>query len=309
VPRRAASVAVLLLALAGAGEAAADPVADAERLFREGRTLLAEGNAAEACDRFERSIEAAPSYGAQANLGLCNAELGRVATAHAAYLEAARMALVLQDPGRVELAMGEARALEPRVPRLVIDMGPRPAGLVVRLDGVALPAAEIETSRALDPGEHRVEATAPGHEPWSTTVSLDEGETETLVVPPLRPPSEPPSPAEPQSSTAMLGAGVVVTGAGALGLAVGIGFGVLALETRDRAAGDPALCFPADRCTRDGLAAIERARVEARIATAAVTLGAVTAAGGIALLVLGTTQPADSAVVPLPYGLGLRQRF
>ena len=59
--------------------ASADPAAS---LFDEGRALLQQGKAPEACAKFEASLELDPgAAGVLLNLGLCNVQQHKVATA------------------------------------------------------------------------------------------------------------------------------------------------------------------------------------------------------------------------------------
>jgi hypothetical protein len=154
----------------------------------------------------------------------------------------------------------------------------------VELDGNAL--SEPAVPVAVDPGAHRVVVRAPGMSPWSGAVDAEEGvELIEVDVPPLAPPHEAKAP-PPKRDTGLRTAGIVVLGGGVLGIAIGAVFGVLAMEDRDDAASDAALCNPDNLCSRDGEALIEGARVKARIATAAFVVGGAAVAGGIALFVV-----------------------
>ncbi len=45
-------------------------------------------------------------------------------------------------------------------------------GLEIRRDGVAVLQAELDSALPVDPGSHTLEASAPGKQPWSTTVQI-----------------------------------------------------------------------------------------------------------------------------------------
>ncbi|HZO14436.1 MAG TPA: hypothetical protein VFB62_14285 [Polyangiaceae bacterium] len=275
------ALALMLIAL----PARAQDDTGAEIHFRAGRAFAERGRWEEACREFAASMKAAPSVGAQLNLGLCNDKLGRLMTAQRAYLEAARMAAALGEENRAEGAREHAKALDARIPRLRIRLDkPVAAGTTVELDGNAL--SEPAVPVAVDPGAHRVVVRAPGMSPWSGAVDAEEGvELIEVDVPPLAPPHEAKAP-PPKRDTGLRTAGIVVLGGGVLGIAIGAVFGVLAMEDRDDAASDAALCNPDNLCSRDGEALIEGARVKARIATAAFVVGGAAVAGGIALFVV-----------------------
>src|SRR5690348_16754449 len=68
-----------LAILAIAGAVHADPASD---LFAEGRALLDQGKPAEACSKFEASLKLEPdAAGVLLNLGLCNVQQHKLATA------------------------------------------------------------------------------------------------------------------------------------------------------------------------------------------------------------------------------------
>ena len=56
-------------------------VATAEKLFQEGRRLMANGSIEEACAKFTESQRLDPSSGTLINLAACHAELGMTASA------------------------------------------------------------------------------------------------------------------------------------------------------------------------------------------------------------------------------------
>src|SRR6185436_13656654 len=84
-----AVVAVVFLLWSSA--ALAQPAgAQAEVLFRQGRTLLSAGKVAEACSAFEESQKLEPAVTTLLNLAGCREKLGQFATAWGLFLEAAR---------------------------------------------------------------------------------------------------------------------------------------------------------------------------------------------------------------------------
>src|SRR5690606_24363777 len=119
--------------------AAADS-ATAEALFREGKALLDRGEIDAACEKFQASMDAEPSIGAQLNLARCHEQLGRTASAWAEYLKAASLAQRHGDARRERSARELAAELEPRLSKLTVEVVAPAEGLTVELGDIALPA-------------------------------------------------------------------------------------------------------------------------------------------------------------------------
>ncbi len=72
---------VAAIVTAFSASAFAQEPTEADRLFQEGRDLLAAGKPDEACAKFELSIKKDPrAVGTLLNLALCNERLGKLAT-------------------------------------------------------------------------------------------------------------------------------------------------------------------------------------------------------------------------------------
>jgi hypothetical protein len=179
---------------------------DAERarateLFHEGRASMAAQRYAEACGMLEESQRLDPGGGTLLNLALCHELEGRTATASSEFQEALEVARRDGRPDRETEASRHLQALAPRVARVAIyvPLEARTADLIVRRDGAAIVAANWGAAVPLDPGEHVVEAEAPGRTPWRTTIAVrDDGAVQTVRVPALEPlPPTPPLPAPP----------------------------------------------------------------------------------------------------------------
>ncbi|MCX5743343.1 MAG: hypothetical protein NT062_12695 [Proteobacteria bacterium] len=147
--------------IANVAPAAAAP-ASADQLFQEGRALLAERHFAEACERFEASMRLDPeAAGVLLNLGLCNEELGRLATA---------------------LRWFHTAALAAKVPTLAIAFAlPPPADTTVTVDGVVVPSTELRRLE-VDPGRHVVEARAAGQPTIRRTIQIVAGESKPIPL-------------------------------------------------------------------------------------------------------------------------------
>ncbi|MCA9713439.1 MAG: PEGA domain-containing protein, partial [Myxococcales bacterium] len=154
----------------------------AELLFKDGQQLLADGKTAEACGKFEESQRLDPAIGTLLNLARCYELDGRLATAWQTYLAAEKMARVGKDKKRANAAKDLAGKLEGRLPKLIISVTDRPAGLAVQDGGVAFDLGLLDLPVPVDPGPHRIEATAPGYQPFTTEVDLPEGQAVTVTV-------------------------------------------------------------------------------------------------------------------------------
>lgn len=163
-----------------------DVAAQAEALFQEARTLMANGQYAEACQKLRASQDLDPGYGTLFNLAECLSKEGKTASAWAAFHEAAGMAEKSDQQDRVEKANRYAAELEPQLFRMNITVTTEVPGLVVTRDGVPVARAIWGAALPVDPGKHKVEATAPGKMPWKAEVeTVGAGGTLTVAVPML----------------------------------------------------------------------------------------------------------------------------
>lgn len=292
------------LLLGGAASAQpTDKAALAEALFQEANALVEAGKSSDACPKFLASHKADPSYGAVLNLAECYLLTGKTASAWAAFLEAAGFAQKNHETARFTEATRRARALEPSLVRLIIVMKSPSPGVLVLRDGVDVDPAALGAAVPVDPGAHRIEATAPGKKAFSiTTQTPGEGHTVTVEIPPLADldlaAPAPTSTAGPdRSANTGLGAQrTLAIAAAALGLAgAGAGTG-LGLMARSRWESVSAGCDAAGRCTTS--AAVVTGN-EARTLASGATAGF--AVGGAALaaaLVLWLTAPSAATAPP-----------
>jgi hypothetical protein len=225
-------LAAVVLVAAGSGRAAAQS-AEAETLFRDGKKLMAKGQFAEACLAFEGSFKKDPAATTLLNLADCREKNGKLASAWGHFVEAARLA---RGQGAIEKsARDRADALSPRSYLVVaVPDDVRVDGLVVKRDGVPMDPAEWNRKMPIDGGRHTVEARAPAHEPWSTSVVVEpSGDERSLTVPAFRA-----MPLTPAAAKGMTGRRKLALGGWALG-AASLG-GALAFELSARSAYDDA---------------------------------------------------------------------
>ncbi len=220
--------------------ASADPTAadrDAARILgRAGQEKLKANDfrgAFEAC-KGAHEIMRVPSTG----LCLAQAEIGLHMLVEAA--NTLHEIGIYPDAGKnpvFQKAQDDALQLEqeitPKIPELRIHVDPEPKGLRASVDGEAIPDAAVHLPRRVNPGKHRVVASAPGYGDASKSVTVNEtehGEVElTLLAGTARSAAEEPSDAVGVAEAR--GGGVplwawIAGGVGVAATGVSIGFAV-----------------------------------------------------------------------------------
>jgi hypothetical protein len=295
------------LAQGGANKAAA------EALFRQGQALMKDKSYDGACKKFDASQKLDPAVGTLLYLGDCNEKLGRAASAWASFAEAVSLAESTGDKKRQEIAAVRSAALEPQVSKLTINVaGGDTEGLTIRRNGTDLPPATWGSPLPLDAGEHEISAAAPGRIAFSKTVAITDGGENIVVDVPLLenmaaapvpgpvditgPPEPEPDQApvdEPSDGTAMLVAGIVIGGVGVVGLVLGTVFGISADGTN---ADSLERCRTPTLCSDEGLGLRDDAQTQATLSTVFFIAGGVLAAGGLTLVLLAPSGPAQPEV-------------
>ncbi len=176
--RRITSIHFSSIALIGAvasysGLAHADEAADQNL---RGQTALKAGRIREACQAFEASVKLKPQPETKLSLADCFEQEGKLLSAANLYQELAE-----SDPNvaRRKSSSAKAIALDARAPKLRFAISPRPAGIVIKVNGVTVASeGDVKT----DLGSHEVVVTAPGFE-GRATASLDrEGKAVDVVI-------------------------------------------------------------------------------------------------------------------------------
>jgi tetratricopeptide (TPR) repeat protein len=293
----------------------------AESLFDRGLELMRSGKDEEACQNLERSQAIEPGVGTMLYLAECYEKLGRTASAWATYREAASAAQAQGQLERAKKGASRAEYLTPSLSKLtfVLASGAVVPGLTITRNGEPVPNAAFGAALPVDPGEQRIMAAAPGHQPWNITVLLPPNGARMVVdVPALQPlaaaeepqAAPPPAVAEPSSAPSPTAAELqlsaardkpahatfhkplayVLGGVGIVALGVGGYFGGRAISENNKA--DEAC--PNERCT--GQIGIDHDKAAHQAATAANLL----VAGGLALVAAGivvfVTRPREDNV-------------
>lgn len=306
----------------------------AQVLFDDGIALMGQGKYADACPKLDQSQKIDPTIVTAYRLAECNEKLGKLATAWAQFVDVADQARKAGSTDREDTARKRAEALRPRVPRLLVTVSDAVAaqkGLVVTRDGTPIDVAVWGRDLPIDPGEHRIAATAAGKQPWELRVEVAEGATVPVAVPALVDvpdqapgpglgPAKGPGAAPGADASAGRGQRMLAVGAGVVGLAgvaVGSIFGLMASSTWDDAqagcaGGDTKRCTPASQSLGDD------ASTQATVATVGFVVGGVGLAGAAVLWLTapsapsrqGASAPRAVAVSPWvgPAGAGVTAR-
>jgi hypothetical protein len=249
--------------------------AAARGLAVEGLKLADAGKCSEAVDKLARAEKLHHSAIVQGRLGECQITLGKLVDG----TENLRKVLREPVPSNPSPALVKARdraqsaldGAKPKIAFLMISVkGPKEiSAATVTVDGESVPPALLDADRPTDPGEHVIEASAPGYLKASARVSVKEAERKSVSVrldadpsaiapPPLgaaepaagqqhsppREPAPPPAARETRPSAtydtgAATSTGPNRTGAyialavGGVALAVGAGFGAVALKAKN----------------------------------------------------------------------------
>jgi hypothetical protein len=329
LPRSLSAVGLALSLLVVPAAASAQGSAAAEALFQQGRSLLAEGKTAEACGRFAESQKLEPKLGTLLNLATCHEQLGLHATAWAEFTSAATLARREGQAERETFAREHVAALEAKMSTLRVRPPPATPGLSITLDGQ--PFTALDAPLPIDPGDHRLEATAPGRKPWSTSVKVPTDKSaQEIAVPDLEadpasaaaPPvaGTPPAPPAPPAAEGGGVPAVAIVGftVGGVGLLVGSITGIVAItkgsDAKDACTEDgDELCRPGpqadDLASANAIANVSNVSFLVGLAGVGVGLGALLLAGDDAPRT--SRPPAAPGVEPLVGlgTLGARGRF
>jgi serine/threonine-protein kinase len=325
-------------------QATAEDKAAAEAVFEDGMRLIKQGKFAEACPKFELSQRVEPAVGTLLYLAECYEKTNRTASSWATFREAASLAETSKQTERMKTAQARAAQLEPRLAWLTIDVAKDALvpGLQIRRNGVLVSAELSSTPTPVDPGEVVVEATLPGHLPYTTKVKVTAKGRVAVPVPALQPtpdaapvavlplvaqdktapalPLKPPPPGaiSPPTPPATLAPAEhasplpwVVGGAGVVALGVGTVFGFRAVSKANSAR---EIC-PKSLCNDEqGTTAASDAHSAAKISNLSFALGVVAVATGAVLyFALPTKHGTQVGLLPMvdssSAGLALRGRL
>jgi hypothetical protein len=192
-----ALLAVTLVAHSAHAQSAETNLRVARQLFVEAEKDEDGNRWGEALEKLRRVAGVKHTAGVRYHVALCEEHLGQLAAALDEYTSAEGQAREENAQDVMRLVGKRIADLGPRVPRLTIRVSADAPGATVTLDGARLPPAVLGTAFPVDPGEHHVQASAPGHVAASQVVTLHERDVTSID---LRLPEEP-SPAAPSAPT------------------------------------------------------------------------------------------------------------
>jgi hypothetical protein len=276
----------------------------AEKLFEEGRRLVAERRFAAACPKFAASKALEAGIGVSLWLADCYESNGQTASAWGEFVATADFAGERGDP-REAVARGRAEALLPRLSRIVLVTPPVADDAVeVLCDGSPVPPTRWVSGFYVDPGMHHLRASTGGRPFWEADIDvgpvsdvqtltlpsappLQERRTIPVVSPPVssdRPPSSRPSRAS------MNVAAASSAGLGLVALGLGTYFGLEAKHDND-ASGSCGMTF----CSQAAHDLRTDALHNATAADVAFAVGAAAILGGVVFYLVGRGRGVPSS--------------
>jgi hypothetical protein len=242
------------------------------------------------------------------------------------FVGAAASAKAAGQSEREQVLRDRAAALEPRIPRLVVEVADPDPKLVVKRGDLPLDSESYGKAELIDPGSYEILARAPGKKPWKMKVSVTPGSAVvTVEVPKLEglereeipavaaPKKPPPTAREPARDAPMQEAhgrgpsfGVLGLGGVAVaGVAVGT---VMALKYRSANSDAKGVCPSNFDCTPQQISyhdqRVEDARSARSWAFVGFGVGALGLAGAAALLFLPQSSGTERAWVASPVVAG-----
>jgi hypothetical protein len=325
--------------------------AGARTLATEGAAAFNDGRYKDAVDLFTKaeSLMHAPPH--LLYVARAHAKMGQFVKAREAYIRITKEQLAPNAPPAFKdaqtTAQKELNAINPKIGTLDIKVEGADAvkDLSVKIDGNPIPTVLLGVPQSIDPGEHRIEASATGFRAQPQTVRLGEGDKASTVLrleadPNAAPAAVPGAPAnaagpgalgpsgEPirdtsssmestSSGSGMRIGAYVALGVGAVGLGVGTVFLLSSMSKRSDA---DALCtLPEGRCDSRNQAQVESLDADAKSASTLSIIGyGVGGAGiaaGVVMLVLSSKSESSSTARPTVYpwvganSAGLAGRF
>ncbi len=297
-------------ARADAPTRAPEDVARAEARFHEGERLFDAKQVPEACAAFDESERLDPQLGTLLNLAFCQETLGKTASAWRAYSAGAVWGEQRGQHDRAAWALSRASDVSKRLPLVLLAL---PAGTsairgaTIQIDDDVVPASGWFTPLPLDPGEHTLQVSAPGHRSQQIALHVNDGpSTQSVSIPVLEVLPATPSLASgeaPQPSSRGEGqrvVGWVGLGVGVAALGLGTAFGILTLSKKSDASGHCA----GTECDATGVADQDEAHRDATVSTLAFGVGLVSLGIGAWLtLTAGPSSPRPSSSAPAPPSL------
>jgi hypothetical protein len=294
----AAALAVAASTASAQDDANSADVAAARELGIEGVRLADSGDCAGAIDRLARAEHMHHAPTTLERLGECQVKVGKIVEGTEALRRVVREALSPSAPPAFVGAQDRARQMladaKPKIALLKIAVAaPHDAEFSLKVDGEAVPLANLNANRPMDPGEHVIEASGPRLLPARAKVKLAEGGSDsvalTLQIDPNAPPvpvATPPGgiggsvgapPNGEHGGSSNHTAAYVAFGVGGAALVVGAAFGVAALSAQSNLQ----TACPGKVCPASEQNSLDSAKTKGTISTIGFAVGGVGVALGV----------------------------
>lgn len=293
-------LALVALSLVTSAASAQGDAAAAEQLYKEGKALAKKGDYAAACPKLEASYRLDKGLGTLVNLADCHERIGKLASAWAEWNEAHDLAKRDKDDVRAKFAAERRDKIEPKLPKLQINVKNPVDSLAVYRGDSKIEAATYGSALAVDPGEVVVSVRRGDQVLKSETVTTKASQTASVeldlaaldaefpppkVAPPPAttaptPAPAPPPPRPPPPSGSQKTIGFVVGGVGVVALITAGVLEGMALSKKSKA-DEPDQCVNG-YCSPNGFQTVEDAKDLA-------TIGQWVGIGGVLLTAVGAT--------------------
>lgn len=311
-------------------DASATETATARALAQDGLKLAKGGQCEEAVDKLDRAEKLKHSAIVLSHLGECYISLGKLVQGTEALRKVLREPMPPDPSPALKDAYERAQTLvqetKPKIAGLTINMtGAKDVKLTVTVDGVELPSTVVGVELPSDPGEHTVEASAPGYLKVKAKTKLGQGEKgkvslelkrdpnavaaeKTAVAAAAAQPAQQQQGPVPESAPAAATSGEPAAaksssqktwaylsyGLGAVGLGAGIIFGRSAMQDKDQLANS----CPNNVCPPEEQDRLDSAKTKGTVSTIGFAVGGVGVALGTVLLLTSSSSSSSGAATP-----------
>jgi hypothetical protein len=157
-------------------------IAKARQLFEEAEIDENNHRWGDALAKLEQIVLTKETAGVRFHIAVCQDNLGLIRKSLESFERARDLALQTNSADVLELVRLEIERMRARVPSIRFEIPQGAGSTVVRIDNVVHEGALTGVDIRLDPGEHQVVVTTDGRVRWKRSISLREGQFESLVV-------------------------------------------------------------------------------------------------------------------------------
>ncbi|MDI1434559.1 PEGA domain-containing protein [Polyangium sorediatum] len=154
----------------------------AKEMVRDAVVEAKAGRCNDAIPMLEQAIAIHETGEALLALGDCQATMGKLRMAVATWKHGEEIAEAQKDKARREAIEKKRKEIEPRIPTIRLKVPAGVTGVVVTIDGEALPETSLRAPVPVDPGAHQIEAKAPGYDPFSKKVEAEDEAKLTVEI-------------------------------------------------------------------------------------------------------------------------------